>query len=382
MSLVWQIVFWLSLAVLAYTYLGYPAVLWLLTRRRCRREVPQLSQTPPTVEVALVVRNEAGRVGDRLANLFDSDYPGALSVLLVSDGSDDDTVARVQALGNPRVRVLDWSENQGKSAGISAAIENSTAEILVFTDARQSFQRDTIRLLVAHFADPEVGAVSGALEVGHGGGDSIGHGVDAYWKLEKWIRAREAVWDSSVGCTGAVYAARRCALSPMPPDSILDDVVFPMSAVLKGYRVLFEPTAIAWDPQEFSADKEAMRKERTLGGNFQLLFRYPGWLLPWRNRLWCQLISHKHLRVLAPLFFLLLLVANLVLMRHPFYAVLLSGQALFYLLAGIGRLAGTRRVPVFIRFPTALVFLNVRVVRGLFRYLRGDFRRGWVNRRP
>ena len=146
--------------------------------------------------------------------------------------------------------------------------------------------------------------------------------------------------------------------------------------------MLFEPMAIAWDPQDFSAAKEAARKERTLGGSFQVLFRYPGWLLPWRNRLWWQLISHKHLRVLAPLFFLLALVANLALLREPLYLALGAGHALFYVFAGVGHLAGARRMPVFIRFPAALVFLNVRVVRGFYRYLRGDFSRGWVNRRP
>ena len=382
MSVVWQSVFWLSLAILAYTYVGYPALLYLLTRRRPRREPPALPPEPPTVEAVLVVRNEASRVVTRIGNLLDSDYPGTLSILLVSDGSDDDTVACVRALANPRIRVIEWPDSRGKSAGVNAALDSALAEILVFTDARQSFQRDTVSRLVAHFADPQVGAVSGALEVGHGGDDSVGHGVDAYWKLEKWIRAREAAWDSSIGCTGAVYAARRAALSPMPADSILDDVVFPMGISLKGYRVLFEPMAIAWDPQDFSAAKEAARKERTLGGSFQVLFRYPGWLLPWRNRLWWQLISHKHLRVLAPLFFLLALVANLALLREPLYLALGAGHALFYVFAGVGHLAGARRMPVFIRFPAALVFLNVRVVRGFYRYLRGDFSRGWVNRRP
>ncbi len=380
MPLAWQFVFWCSLLVLAYTYVGYPAVLWLLTRRRTRPEAPALPPEPPSAEVVLVVRNEAERIVARIANLLDSTYPGPLSVLVVSDGSEDDTAERVRALNNPHVRVLALPENRGKSAGINAALADSRADILVFTDARQRFREDTISRLAAHFSDSQVGAVSGALEVEARAGDTVGQGVDAYWKLEKKIREFEAVWDSSVGCTGAVYAARRCALAPSPEDTILDDVVFPMGVALQGWRVLFEPAAIATDPQEFSADKETRRKERTLGGNFQMLCRYPGWLLPWRNRLWWQLISHKHLRILAPLFFLLALGANLALVGQPLYTALFAGHLLFYLAALTGGLAGTsRRLPCFIRYPRTLVFLNVQVVRGLCRYLRGDFSRGWTN---
>jgi cellulose synthase/poly-beta-1,6-N-acetylglucosamine synthase-like glycosyltransferase len=383
MSVFWHVVFWLSLLILAYTYVGYPALLLALSRLRRRPAAPKELDGPPAAQVVLVVRNEAERVIGRIRNLLATDYPtDLLSVLVVSDGSDDDTVQRVRDLADDRVQALDLPESRGKSAGLDAALRVAEAEILVFTDARQRFRTDTIPKLIAHFADPEVGAVSGALEVGDGGGDSVGRGVDAYWRLEKFIRAREADWDSSIGCTGAVYAARRDCLTPMPENTILDDVVFPMTVALTGKRVLFDPAAIAEDPQGFSADKETARKERTLAGNFQMLLRYPGWLLPWRNRLWWQLISHKYLRIAAPLFFVTMLVSNTVLAGEPLYLLLLLGHLAFYLSAGIGLLANSCRVPAVIRYPTALVFLNLRVVRGLYRYLRGDFNCGWVNKKP
>ena len=271
MSVSWQIAFWLSLLILAYTYVGYPALLFALTRLRRRPAAPAGCDGPPAAQVVLVVRNEAERVIGRIQNLLATDYPAdLLSILVVSDGSDDDTVQRVRDLADDRIQALDLPESRGKSAGLDAALGVAEAEILVFTDARQRFRADTIPKLIAHFADPEVGAVSGALEVGDGGDDSVGQGVDAYWRLEKFIRAREADWDSSIGCTGAVYAARRDCLTPMPEDTILDDVVFPMTVALAGKRVLFDPAAIAEDPQDFSADKETARKERTLAGNFQM----------------------------------------------------------------------------------------------------------------
>jgi cellulose synthase/poly-beta-1,6-N-acetylglucosamine synthase-like glycosyltransferase len=383
MSLFWQILFWSGVALLAYTYFGYPLFLRVLTAGR-RQPVPpeQPSESLPHVQVLLVVRNEAERIATRINNLLDTSYPAdRLRLLVVSDGSDDETVSLVGALHDSRIGVIALPDSRGKAAGLSAGLAAANADILVFTDARQSFQPDTIPNLVRHFANPTVGAVSGALVVRKDTTDSVGEGVDTYWRLEKWIREREAAWDSSIGCTGAIYAARRELLSPMPPDTILDDVVFPMGVATQGFRILFDPEAIAIDPQGFSAAKEGGRKERTLAGNFQMLFRHPQWLLPWRNRLWWQLLSHKYLRVLAPLFLLLVLLANLCLLGESLYLVTLVGQMAFYLAAVVGMHAGSRQMPAPIRYPTALVFLNVCVVRGLFRFLRGDYSRGWQKQR-
>jgi len=250
----------------------------------------------------------------------------------------------------------------------------------VFADARQDFAQDTISRLVSNFSDPQVGAVSGSLSIDPSK-SSIGEGVDAYWKLEKQLRADESRLDSCVGCTGAVYAIRRELFEPIPGDTLLDDVVIPMRISLKKHRVIFDASAIAYDPQTLEPESEKIRKKRTLAGNFQMLFRYPGWLLPWRNRLWWQLISHKYLRIVSPAFLVLVLASNALLVSSPFYLLVLVLQGLFYLLAFVGMALPSLENRLF-SFPAGFLFLNIMAVRGLAYYLRPQGGQGWESRRP
>ena len=295
--------------------------------------------------------------------------------VLVSDGSTDDTVARVNALAHPRVTLLVERVRCGKACALNIAVAAARGEIIVLADARQSFLPETILQLARHFQDSPVGAVSGALEIDPAA-SSVGGGVDAYWRLEKFIRAAESRWDSAIGCTGAVYAIRRQAFQPIPTDTILDDVVIPMQISNQGLRVLFDATARAFDPQPLEPSHEQVRKRRTLAGNFQMLLRYPGWLLPWRNRLWWQLISHKYLRLLAPFFLLGLLLANSALLEIPLYQFLFLGQCFFYGCALIGLVFTSLRVACF-SLPAGFVFLNWMTLTGLWHFVRGTHRQGW-----
>ena len=156
--------------------------------------------------------------------------------------------------------------------------------------------------------------------------------------------------------------------APIPNDTILDDVVIPMLIAMEGYRVAYDREAIAYDPQALDPVRETIRKQRTLIGNYQMLIRYPRWLLPWHNRLWWQLISHKYLRLLAPVFLMLAFVANLSLIASPYYATLLVGQCCFYLCALVGICNPSNRTRLF-SLPGGFLFLNVMVLRSLGTFL-------------
>ncbi len=371
--------FWIAAALLAFTFAGYPVLMAMLAR--VRNSPPRRSTgSEPTITVVVVAHNEAKRIEGRVENLLASEYPaGKLCVLVVSDGSTDETVQRIEAMNHPRAKVLALPERAGKAPGLNAGLERCDSDLVVFADARQTFAPDAIRRLAEWFADARFGAVSGELEIASAQ-SAIGAGVGAYWKMEKRLRKAEAATDSCIGCTGAIYAIRRSLFVPIPVDTTLDDVVIPMQVVMAGYRVGHEPEARAFDPQALEPTSESHRKSRTLAGNFQMLFRYPGWLLPWRNRLWWRLIAHKYLRLAAPFLLCILLISSALLHHESFYLTALLLQAGFYLLAVIG-MATQRRIKIF-SIPAGFVFLNVAVMLAFFKYLFANDLTRWKVTRP
>jgi cellulose synthase/poly-beta-1,6-N-acetylglucosamine synthase-like glycosyltransferase len=250
---------------------------------------------------------------------------------------------------------------------------------VLLADARQRFAPDVIRALVAPFADPRVGAVSGELMLASGPeGTAVGHGVGFYWRYEKFIRKNESRADSTVGATGAIYGIRRELFEPIPADTILDDVLIPLRIARRGYRVLFEPAACAWDRAAARAKEEFARKVRTLAGNFQLFARERWLLSPRQNRLWIQTVSHKGLRLVAPLFHAVLLAANMPLAVTPFYRVVLLAQAAFYgaAVGGYALRNAKRRTPL-VSVPYVVCLLNWATVVGFLRFATGRQRVTW-----
>lgn len=369
--------FWLSGALLFFTFVGYGLLIKTLARRSQHPlSSPVEDASPPGVCIILSVHNGESAIVERLHDLLSADYPAEkLHVLVVSDGSTDSTTERIEAMRHHHLGIIALPARAGKASALNVAFERCTDEIVILTDARQRFAPDAISHLVKHFSDPAIGAVSGSLEISPAA-SVTGAGVDAYWRYEKSLRAAESHFDSCIGCTGAIYAVRRSLFTPIPADTLLDDVVIPMQIAATGARVIHDSEAQAFDPQPLEPAAERRRKQRTLAGGFQMLFRYPAWLLPWGHRLWWQLIAHKYLRLLAPLFLATALLSNLALATHPFYAASLGIQGFFYLCAALGSLPGARRTRL-LALPAAFVFLNLQTLRGLLYYLTGAGRTGW-----
>jgi cellulose synthase/poly-beta-1,6-N-acetylglucosamine synthase-like glycosyltransferase len=370
-------IFWISGALLFHTFLGYGLLISACARWRPRAPFPPVQDAPPpAVDIVLVACNEEKVIEGRLRNLLAAQYPPEkLRIFLISDGSTDATVDRARELGDARIEIVERAQRAGKAAGLNLALAQCTAGIVVFADSRQSFAPDALARLTAHFADPAIGAVGGALEIAPAA-STTGAGVDAYWRYEKSLRAAESRFDSCIGCTGAIYALRRTLFSPIAEDTLLDDVVIPMQAALRGARVIHDSEVHAFDPQSLEPEVELRRKRRTLAGGFQMFFRHPAWLLPWRNRLWWQLLSHKYLRLLAPGLLVVALAANVALITQPFYAGCLAVQVGFYLIAALSQLPTLRRWKIG-KLAAGFVFLNFQVVRGFRYYLAGAGRQGW-----
>ena len=325
-----QVIFWCCVAAVGYTYLVYPLILAVLARvrgRAVRRE-----PFGGSVSVIVAAHNEqrriAGRRDELIALLDASGLDG--EVIIVSDGSTDATAALALQDADPRVRVIELSQNVGKAQALTRACAAAKGVILIFADARQRWAADSIRQLLENFADPRVGGASGELCLQAASGATAGVGL--YWRYEKAIRKLESRIHSTVGATGAICAVRRQLFQPIPPRTILDDVYWPMRVAMQGYRVVHDGTARAFDRLPDSPGDEFRRKVRTLSGNFQLVCRLPALLLPWRNPLWWQFLSHKLMRLAVPWLLIAMLVIS-VMLSGPVYRFALAAQVLGYLLA-------------------------------------------------
>jgi glycosyltransferase involved in cell wall biosynthesis len=387
------VAFWLSLGLLVYVYAGYPLAALVRARLRPmpiaraveRRSHPstipfvdrRIRVQVPTVSIVVVAYNEASSIEARLENLLALDYPpGRLEIIVGSDGSTDHTVELARRYQSFGVRIQAFNHRSGKPAVLNAIVPNASGEIVLFADARQRFECGTLRALIANFADPAVGAVSGELMLeATEETANAGHGAATYWRYEKMIRCAESRVDSTVGATGAIYAIRRSLFAPIPDDTLLDDVLIPLRIVQQGYRVVLEPLARAFDRTSATAAQEFARKARTIAGTFQLFSRERWLFSPRRNRLWFATMSHKGLRLLLPVLHAGALGANVMAVSLWPYQWLLAAQLLFYAAAAAGRIQqrGTSRMKVF-TVPYTLCLLCWADIVGFYRFV--------MNRQP
>lgn len=364
-------IFWGSAFLIAYTYVGYAAWLWLQALlfpwpvMRMRQELP--------ISIVMVVRNEERVLEDKLRNLLSLDYPPEqCQIVIVSDGSTDRTeeILREHA-GNPRVQVVMNQLSRGKASGLNDAFDLAHGDLVVFTDARQKIEPEALRLLAESFADPNVGCVSGELMLGDLDSGETGRGMGLYWRIEKQVRELEAASGSVVGATGALYAARRDLLTAVPEGTILDDVYIPLQVVKQGKRVVFEPRARAWDSPDLGGGLEFARKVRTLSGNYQLVQLMP-WVLSGQNPVLFRFVSHKLLRLVAPFALAAMFIASLWL-KAPLYRVALILQLAFYGLGIVAMARLLKRGPVARAADAAATFvlLNTAAVVAFANFVSG-----------
>lgn len=306
---------------------GYP--LWL--RARAERHPKSFTKDSKlrTVSVIIAVRNGERYLESKLLSLMGQDYPRQLiEILVISDGSTDGGEQIVHKFAARGVRLV-IQPPCGKAAALNRGIPLVTGEILILTDVRQVLDRDCIRELVACFGDPSVGVVSGDLRI-RSTSDSEAESVGLYWRFESAVRRWLSKMDSMLGATGPIYAIRRELAEPLPSGIILDDMYLPMKAFFRGYRLIQEERAVAWD-YPTALETEFRRKVRTLAGQYQLVRLMPE-LLSSRNRLRSDYVSYKLGRLLLP-FSLIVMAICVWFLPDPWRTTLAIAQGAFYSLA-------------------------------------------------
>jgi biofilm PGA synthesis N-glycosyltransferase PgaC len=357
-----KLLFWASSLQIAYTYFGYPLMLWFMSKLRpspVRRSVYK-----PSVSIIIAARNEETNLPAKLVNLKATEYPREhLQVVVASDGSTDRTEA-ILVENEDFIEPVLLKESRGKGYALNRAVERASGEILVFQDARQYVHTDAVGELVSCFADPSVGAVSGELDLRSESGAAA---LGIYWKLEKTVRKLECATGSVVGVTGALYALRHELFTEIPPGTILDDVFLPMNVVRRGKRVVFHSSAIAVDRVFHDSGKEFRRKVRTLTGNYQLL-RIEPWLLSWANPLLFRFVSHKLFRLVVPLSLAAMLVSS-GLAYGAFYRTVFGLQLAFYCMAAIGVFSPPARKLKLVAVANTFVMLNVAAALAFYNFI-------------
>lgn len=368
-----------SSALLAYTWIVYPAVvraLGALVRRGRRAPVAPSDRALPRVSVVIATADAADTIRARVANVLDTTYPlDRLEIVLAIDGVNGRTRPEELVYPSSPVVVVTGEAPGGKATTLNAGVRAATGDLLVMTDTHQRFEPRTISRLVEGIADSRFGAVSGALVKSLMPNATRRRTLgDMYWRYERGLRKAEAVLASAVGVTGAIYVTRRELWQPLPDGLILDDLYGPMRLVLAGHRVGFTEHARAEDTREFSAEQEYRRKVRTLTGNIQLCRWLPAVLVPVRNPIWIQFVSHKLLRLLTPYLMLLVVLGATVVVIGEFLALprdrqLIVGAALLLLGACVLFVGRARRlvrslVGWAIAMQAATVMAAVNGVRG------------------
>ena len=372
----WQLLFWGSVAVVFYSYVGYPAVLLILGALRKRTRHSADSNSLPSVCLIISAFNEERVIRDKLQNGLSQQYPAdKLTILVASDGSTDGTMALAREFAEYGVETYHLPTRRGKSAVLNDVIRTRKEELIVFTDANALFERDAISRLARRFVDPTVGCVVGRLRYISDGASSVGKGEGAYWRYENMISRLESALHSVLVANGSIFAIRRGLFRELYPE-VANDFQIPIDIAAQGRGVVYEPLAQAVERTTEYWREEFQRKARIilrgLTGFSVLKRRIRGF------RLW-QFASHKLLRWMVGLFLVLAFAANAVLAASStVYAVMFTLHVLFYAFAAVGsRLRHLGRPRRLFYLPFYFTMVNAAALVGMLKFLGGQRQTVW-----
>lgn len=376
-----EVIFWCCALAVLYTYVLYPAVVFVCSCLFGRRKAPAGldNESLPRACLLIAAYNEEDVIGERIENALRLDYPrDRLDIVVASDGSSDATPEIVRRYADQGVTLLDYRQRRGKSTVLNDAMKTVEADIVLLSDANTNMARDVARRMARWFEDRSVDAVCGQLLLLD---SETGSNVDGmYWRYENFLKKCEGRLDALLGANGAIYAIRREAFRPIPNDTLIDDLTIPLYAKLHGRgRIAYDAQAIAVEETAPDLRSEFRRRARIGAGGFQAISRLWALLHPKYGWTAFTFLSHKVLRWCSPFFLMGTIVSNGLLIHVPFYRTLWVIQMVFCLAAALGSsLPSGGLVSRLARLATLFAGVNCALLAGFVRWFVGEQNGTWT----
>jgi len=370
-----EIIFWLLIFLIFYSYIGYPVLLFVITKIKSKHKNNSTGNYHPTVTLFVTAFNEEDYVDIKVENSFNIEYPkDKLQFVWVTDGSTDNTNTLLKKYEN--IKVYYSPERNGKINAMNRGMQFVDTDIVIFSDANTLLSKETAIEMVKLFEDEKTGCIAGEKRIELSDKDTAAAaGEGFYWKYESWIKQMDAQAGSSVGAAGELFAIRKNLFFNVPDDTILDDFIISLTIAMQGYKIDYTPKAYAVEKASANIAEEMKRKIRIAAGSIQATVRLKPLLNIFKFKfLSFQYISHKIMRwIVTPVILLLIIPLNIYLaFFNVFYLYILIAQALFYLLVIVGWLLKDKQIkPGIIFVPYYFFLANLAMWLGFFRYVKG-----------
>jgi len=377
-----EIILWISVGAILYTYGGYPLLLAIVSRFRSR--AVHRAAFEPSVSIIITAYNEERDLAAKLENTLALDYPRELSeVIVASDCSTDATDAIAASFADADVKLVRQSRRLGKTSAQNLAVEHAHGEIILFSDATSLYQPDVLRVLLPNFADETVGCVGGRLIYVDPSSSRVGRGASSYWSYETFLKRHESHICSLIGVSGCLYAVRRPAYVPLDAEAC-SDFIIATRMVEQDLRAVYEPNAICTEETNSQAGKELKMRVRVIAQTLSDLWRHRGMMNPRRSGFYAvELFSHKVMRYFVPVFLIALFVASGVLAPSSiFYLAIFAAQLAGYSTAALAALlerAGVQNR--LLALPQYFVLSNLASLIAFYQFIRGERYAHWEPQR-
>jgi poly-beta-1,6-N-acetyl-D-glucosamine synthase len=380
-----EIIFWICLFIIFYTFIGYGILLYLLVKARQvikgKRTINNNSNLP-TLTLIVTAYNEEECMEEKIDNTLSLEYPKEkCHFIFITDGSTDKTPEIISRF--PQIQLMHVPERRGKVSAMHRAVEEADSDVLVFTDANTILNTEALLNIARHYSDSTVGAVAGEKRVMINESADATAGEGFYWKYESFLKKLDSELYSVMGAAGELFSIRRKLYKPVSRDAILDDFMISLQITSEKYRIVYEPEAYAMEQSSANTREELKRKIRIAAGGIQSIIWLKSLLNPFRHPILSfQYISHRVLRwTITPFCLILAFLLNcLIVLQNnaPVYKILLSGQTIFYLAAFTGWMFEQKEIKIKAFFvPFYFCFMNYAVIKGIIRYFSKKQSAAW-----